>query len=537
MVRPDLDRFDSRRSTVYARNGVVATSQPLAAEAGVAALREGGNAFDAAVTTAAALNVVEPMSTGIGGDVFALYRTAGGDVGAFRSCGGAPAEATREAVRERVGGASASMPMVGPLSVTVPGTVRGWERLLDDHGRRSLAAALDPAIEYATEGFPVSEVVAEMWTTAEALFDESDAREEYLLDGRSPEVGEVMRLPDLGSTFRTLAEEGADVFYEGPLADRIANAVRERGGLLAADDLAGFDPEYVDPVSTTYRGAEVYELPPNNQGLIALEALNVAEAVDAGSYAYDSADRVHYFVESLKRAFHDGHHYITDPEFESVPALGSKSYAADRATTVGPRAGNVSVGGPGAPPEDGDTVLLTVADGAGNVVSLINSIFGNFGSGVVVPGTGITLQNRGSSFSLDPDHPNRLEPGKRPFHTLIPGLVDFDRDREGDDWAAFGVMGGSMQPQGHLQVLANLLDYDMPLQAAMDAPRWRYFEDGTLAVEDRFPEGVLPKLARRGHDVTVRSPTAFGGGQITRLADGVISGATEPRKDGVATGF
>ncbi|WP_338741999.1 gamma-glutamyltransferase [Haloplanus salilacus] len=536
--KPDLDRFDSRRSTAYARNGMVATSQPLAAEAGVAALRKGGNAFDAAVTTAAALNVVEPMSTGIGGDVFALYRTADGDVGAFRSCGGAPADATRDAVREQMDGdASASMPSDGPLSVTVPGTVRGWERLLDDHGRRSLAAALDPAIEYATEGFPVSEVIADMWTVAETLFDEDDAREEYLIDGRSPEAGEVMRLPDLGSTFQTLAEEGSGAFYQGDLAERIGSAVRERGGLLSADDLDGFEPEYVDPVSTTYRGAEVYELPPNNQGLVALEALNVAEAIDAGSYAYDSAERVHYFAESLKRAFHDGHHYITDPEFESVPALGSKSYAADRAGTIGERAGDVSVGGPGPPPEDGDTVLLTVADEAGNVVSLINSIFGHFGSGVVVPGTGITLQNRGSSFSLDPDHPNRLEPGKRPFHTLIPGLVRFDRDREREDWAAFGVMGGSMQPQGHLQVLANILDYDMPLQAAMDAPRWRYLEDGSLAVEDRFPEGVLPKLARRGHDVTVCPPTEFGGGQITRLTEGVLAGATEPRKDGTATGF
>ncbi|MFB6196514.1 MAG: gamma-glutamyltransferase, partial [Haloplanus sp.] len=279
-TKPDLDRFDSRRSTAYARNGMVATSQPLAAQAGVSVLRDGGNAFDAAVTTAAALNVVEPMSTGIGGDVFALYRTADGDVGGFRSCGGAPAAATRETVRERVAErsgvdpAEASMPDAGPLAVTVPGTVRGWERLLDDYGRRSLSTALQPAIEYATEGFPVSEVIADMWTVAETLFTDADAREEYLIDGRAPESGEVMRLPDLGETLHTIATEGADTFYEGPLADRIAEAVRERGGVLAAEDLAGFDPEYVDPVSTTYGGAEVYELPPNNQGLIALEALN-----------------------------------------------------------------------------------------------------------------------------------------------------------------------------------------------------------------------------------------------------------------------
>jgi gamma-glutamyltranspeptidase/glutathione hydrolase len=535
---PDLDRFDSRRSTAYARNGMVATSQPLAAQAGVAALRDGGNAFDAAVTTAAVLNVVEPMSTGIGGDAFALYRTADGDVGAFRSCGGAPADATVETVRARaaeragVDPAAASMPNAGPLAVTVPGTARGWERLLADHGNRSLAAALDPAIEYATDGFPVSEVIADMWTVAETLFTEAAVREEYLLDGRSPDAGEMMTLPNLGETLDTLATAGADAVYEGPLADRIAEAVQARGGLLAADDLAGFEPEYVDPVSTTYRGAEVYELPPNNQGLVALEALNIAAELDAGGYDYDSAERVHYFAESLKRAFHDGHYYITDPAFEDVPALGSKAYAADRAATVGERAGSVSVGGPGAP-GDGDTVLLTVADDAGNVVSFINSIFGHFGSGVVVPGTGITLQNRGSSFSLDLDHPNRIEPGKRPFHTLIPGLLRLDRD----DWAAFGVMGGYMQPQGHLQVLANLLDYDMPLQAAMDAPRWRYLADGSLAVEDRFPDGLLPKLARRGHDVTVRPPGDFGGGQITRLAEGVVSGATEPRKDGTAAGF
>jgi len=536
--KPDLDRFDSRRSTAYAQDGMVATSQPLAAQAGVTALREGGNAFDAAVTTAAALNVVEPMSTGIGGDAFALYRTADGDVGAFRACGGAPAAATVGTVRERVAErtgtdpAAASMPDDGPLAVTVPGTVRGWETLLADHGTLSLSQALRPAIDYATEGFPVSEVIADMWTAAETLFTKTDAREEYLRDGRAPETGEVMTLPDLGSTLRTIATEGADAFYEGALAERIGESVRERGGLLTADDLAGFEPEYVEPVSTTYRGAEVYELPPNNQGLIALEALNIAAELDAGSYDYDSPERVHYFAESLKRAFHDGHHYITDPAFEDVPALGSTAHAAERAATVGERAGSVSVGGPAAP-GDGDTVLLTVADAAGNVVSFINSIFGHFGSGVVVPGTGITLQNRGSSFSLDPSHPNQIEPGKRPFHTLIPGLARFDSD----DWAAFGVMGGYMQPQGHLQVLANLLDYDMPLQAALDAPRWRYLEDGSLAVEDRFSTGLLPKLARRGHDVVVKPATEFGGGQITRVADGVISGATEPRKDGTAAGF
>jgi gamma-glutamyltranspeptidase/glutathione hydrolase len=491
------------------------------------------------VTTAAALNVVEPMNTGIGGDVFALYRTADGDVGAFRSCGGAPAAATREAVGDRVAErrgvdpSAATMPHTGPLAITVPGTVRGWDRLLADHGRRSLSTALEPAIDYATEGFPVGEIVADEWAAADALFTDADAREEYLIDDRLPRTGEVMRLPDLGGTLETIATEGADAFYEGPLADRIAAAVRDRGGFLAADDLADFEPEYVEPVSTTYHGADVYELPPNNQGLVAIEALNVADEIGAADHDYNSPERVHYFVEAFKRAFHDGHHYITDPKFEDVPDLGSRGYAAKRAETVGDRAGSVSVGGPGMPAEDGDTVLLTVADDTGNVVSFINSIFTDFGSGVVPEGTGITLQNRGSSFSLDPDHPNRLEPGKRPFHTLVPGLVRFDRD----DWAAFGVMGGYMQPQGHLQVLANVVDYDMSIQAALDAPRWRYLEDGGLAVEDRFPRGLLPKLVRRGHDVEIRPHGAFGGGQIARRTGDVLSGGSEPRKDGTAAGF
>ncbi|GAA0307658.1 gamma-glutamyltransferase [Halarchaeum salinum] len=528
---PDLDRFTSRRSTVYASNGLVATSQPLAAQAGVSLLREGGNAFDAAVATAATLNVVEPMSTGLGGDVFALYRTADGDVGAFRSCGGAPAEATREAVRERTAGDE--MPSQGPLAVTVPGSARGWERLVADRGRMSLSQVLAPAIEYATEGFPVSEVIAAAWGRALSVFERESDRTPFTIDGRAPRVGEVVRLPALGDTMQTLARNGADAFYEGALANRISRTVRERGGLLSTEDLAAFEPEYVEPVSTEYRGATVYELPPNNQGLIALEALNIAAELDIGAYPYESPERIHYLAEALKRAFHDGHYYITDPTCADIPALGSKAYAAERAATIDERASDVSIGGPGAPPEDGDTVLLTVADEEGNVVTLINSIFGQFGSGVVVPNTGLVLQNRGSSFTLDPDHPNTLEPGKRPFHTLIPGLVRF----AADDWAAFGVMGGYMQPQGHVQVLMNLIDYGMPLQAALDAPRWRYREDGTIAVEERLADGTLGKLSRRGHDVEVLPPSEFGGAQITRLHDGVLSGATDPRKDGSATGY
>lgn len=552
-MEPDPDRFTSRRSTVYAPNGLVATSQPLAAEAGVRMLREGGNAFDAAVATAAALNVVEPTSTGIGGDVFALYRTADGEVGAMRSCGGAPADATIENVRsaleadanaadyypESRGYATdadeeAGMPFLGPHAVTVPGTARGWEATVQELGELTLADALQPAIEYATEGYPVSEIIASHWTGAEDLFTDEHAREAYLKDGRAPGVGETMRLPRLGESMRKIAERGADVVYEGEIAEKIAVEVQAKGGFMTVDDLASFEPEFVDPVSSTYNGAEIYELPPNNQGLIALEALNIAEELGAGEHSLDSPERIHYFAEAMKRAFHDGHRYITDPEYEDVPPLESKEWARERAEDVGETADHdVSFGVPDSHAEDADTVLLTVGDDEGNLVSYINSRFAGFGSGLVAGDSGIALQNRGASFSLDPDHPNSLEPGKRPFHTLIPALVRFDED----DWAAFGVMGGYMQPQGHVQVISNIVDYDMPLQAALDYPRWRYRESGELAVEGRLDGNVQSKLARMGHDVRVLPPVMFGGAQITRREDEVLSGATEPRKDGNATGY
>ncbi|MFB6072186.1 MAG: gamma-glutamyltransferase [Halobacterium sp.] len=539
MQTPDLDRFSSRRSTVYGQRGVVATSQPLAAQTGVSVLEDGGNAFDAAVATAAALNVVEPTSTGLGGDVFALYRTADGDVGAMRSCGPAPEGATIEAVSREVADeqdvdpVDAEMPETGPHTVTVPGTARGWEATVDRFGRMDLGELLQPAIRYATDGYPVSEGVAAAWDHGDELFDAENARDAYLFAGDAPDVGETVRLPELGESLRRIADAGADVVYEGDIAHAIADEVQSRGGFLTVDDLAAFEPEFPDPVSTTYNGTEVFELPPNNQGLIALEALNVAEELDAGDHPIDSPERVHYFSEATKLAFHDGHHYITDPAFEDHPPLGSKQWAAQRASDVDHTSADVSFGVPRANAEDADTVLLCVADDEGNLVSFINSRFAGFGSGLVAGDTGIALQNRGSSFSLDPEHPNRLEPGKRPFHTLIPAIARLDED----DWAAFGVMGGYMQPQGHVQVVSNLVDYDLPLQAALDRPRWRYREDGTLALEPHFDSNVAAKLVRRGHDVRTLTPGKFGGAQIVRNDAGTLSAATEPRKDGNAQGF
>lgn len=550
----DLDRFTSRRSNVLANGGMVATSQPLAAQAGVSILQAGGNAFDAAVGTAAALNVVEPTSTGLGGDVFALYRRANGEIGAMRSCGPAPAEATIGAVRERIAGdgdvsrhyqSSGSdtpdedtprdelpMPRYGPHAVTVPGTARGWELTIDELGRLSLADVLEPAVEYATSGYPVSEIIADAWQAAEWLFDDEYARDAYLFDDSAPDAGQTVRLPDLGDSLQRIGDAGADVVYEGEIGEAIVETVQAAGGLLTLDDLAAFTPEFLDPVSTTYQGTEIYELPPNNQGMIALEALNIAEELGVGQYAATSPERTHRLVEALKLAFVDGHQYIADPEFEPTPPLHAPSYARERAEAVGETAmSNPAIGEPFSHGEDADTVLLTVADADGNVVSYINSRFAGFGSGLVAEGTGIALQNRGSSFSLDPTHPNCLEPGKRPFHTLIPAIAKFDTD----DWAAFGVMGGFMQPQGHVQVISNMVDCGMAPQAALDFPRWRYRTDGTLGVEDRFPNPT--KLDRRGHEVQVLTPQRFGGAQVVRRSDGTLIGATEPRKDGVAIGY
>ncbi|MFQ3320480.1 MAG: gamma-glutamyltranspeptidase/glutathione hydrolase [Natronomonas sp.] len=541
METPSVDEFGSRRSTVYGPNGAVATSQPLAAQAGLRTLQDGGNAFDAAVSTAAALNVTEPTSTGLGGDVFMLYKSADGDVGAMRACGGAPAGATRETVRDAladeqdVDPEDAEMPMTGAHAVTVPGTARGWEATVEEFGRGTLADALQPAIEYATEGYPVTEVIASAWEHGEELFESEHARDHYLVDGeRAPETGETVRLQNLGESMQAIAEEGADVVYEGYIAEAIAEEVQANGGFMTVDDLADFEVEYPDPVSTTYGDAEVYELPPNNQGLIALEALNIAEELGAREHDAGSAARVHYLAEAMKLAFHDGHRYITDPDFEDIPPLASDSWAKQRAETVGEEANDdVSFGVPDANAEDADTVLLCVGDDEGNVVSYINSRFAGFGSGLVAGETGIALQNRGASFSLDDDHPNRLEPKKKPFHTLIPGILK----RGDDDWSAFGVMGGYMQPQGHLQTLVHMLDDGKTLQEALDEPRWRYREDGRLAVEARMPTEVQNGLIRRGHDLEVLPPIMFGGAQVVRNEDGTLSGATEPRKDGTVTSY
>ena len=534
-----IDSYNSRRSTVHAPHGIVTTSQPLAAQAGLKVLRDGGNAFDAAVTAATTLTVVEPFSTGLGGDVFALYRTADDDVSALTSIGHAPLEADLETVRKAVATEQPSedtdrvlkMPESNALSVTVPGAARGWEKLLEKLGTVPLERALAPAIEYAEDGFPVTEVIANQWSMWSNRLESEEARETYLFDGHPPKRGEHITFPRLADTYRKLAKTGSDVVYTGEIGDKIVETVQSKGGFLSQQDLSTFEARFVEPISTTYNGVTVYELPPPNQGPIALEALNIAEAVDAGSYPLHSVDGTHLLIESLKRAYHDGHQYVADPDFESIPPVWEKIHADHRAQTVTDRVlDDIPTGFPGT---NGDTVLVTVGDDNGNVVSLINSIFLPFGSGLVAEDTGVLLKNRGHSFSLEPSAFNRFEPGKRPFHTLIPSVVQFDNN----DWAAFGVMGGYMQPQGQLQVLSAIIDHGLTLQQALDQPRWFYRETGDVAIESRFDDTLSSQLIRRGHDMVVDVPDEFGGGQIVRARNGTLSGATDPRKDGAIASY
>ena len=533
-------RFDGRRSAAMASNGMVATSQPLAASAGLRVIEDGGTAADAAVTTAAVLAVVEPHMTGIGGDAFALVH-ADGDVEALNASGGAPAAAAIDDYRERTDATTPegvpAMPLAGGLPVTVPGALDGWQRLLDRHGVTSLAEALEPAIGYAREGFPVSEAVAGQWAGAAERVRESVAgAETFLPGGTAPTPGDRFRNPALAETFERVADDGPAVLYGGEVGEAVVDAVAEHGGTLALSDLESYEAEWTEPIGTTYGGVEVLEHPPNGQGIVALEALNVAECFGVPEAPTDP-DRIHRLVEAVKVGFADGHAHVTDPARSDVPVerMLSKAYAAQRAGEIGREAGRYPAMAAGA---GSDTVYLSVVDGEGTAVSLINSIYSGFGSGVVAGG--FALQNRGNSFSLDPDHANALEPGKRPYHTIIPAMLRED----GEFRASFGVMGGHMQPQGHVQVVTAMVDSGLNPQAALDAPRFRWMDGQRVALEtNRLPEETVADLRERGHEVveedwsTDRSDP-FGGGQVVyRTADGTLVGGSDPRRDGLAVGF
>jgi len=527
--------FSSRRSGILARHGMVATSQPLAALAGLRALLAGGNAADAAVTAAAMLNVVEPMSTGVGGDCFALvYEASNHQVAALNASGRAPKAFTLQQAQRLM---LKAVPQTGPLPVTVPGAVSGWSALLERFGRMTLKDCLEPAIHTAVEGFPVSERISAGWqNSARKLSQDAEAARVYL---PAPRPGQVHRQPDLAETLRTIAQGGVDAFYTGDVADRIARCVQSHGGFLSVADMAAHEATWGAPIRTTYRDVEVLEHPPNGQGIAALLALNIVEAEDWHSTAYFDPERWHRMMEAMRLGMADAARFVADPAVAPAPLdeLLSKEYAASRRALIRPKQ-SLELAHPGTP-EHRDTVYLTVVDSQGNAVSFINSLYHGFGSGLVVPGTGICLQDRGACFSLEPGHPNVLEGGKRPYHTIIPAMAL----RSGRLWLSFGVMGGFMQPQGHLQVLVNMIDYGLDPQAALDAPRFRVDECGSnrVSVESGVPLATRRKLAAMGHRV-VAKPTFspdFGGGQIIAVDPdtGVSWGGSDPRKDGCAVGF
>ncbi len=533
------------RSVVLARNGLIATSQPLASAAGLRVLQQGGNAIDAAVTAAAVLAVVEPTMNGPGGDLFAIvYNAKTKTITALNASGRSPAAATPAEFKRR--GLDA-IPYRGELSVSVPGVVDGWSELLAKHGTRTLAQALEPAIGYAKDGFAVSEIIATQWAdAAPTLARDPAAAKTFLPGGRAPRPGEIFRNPNLAATLELIAGGGRDAFYRGPIAKAIAADMKARNGLVAEPDLAAHTSDWVQPISTTYRGLEVLEMPPNTQGVVALEMLNILEGYDLKALGHNSAAYLHLLVEAKRIAFADRETWLAD--YDAVPKAAlqrmlSKEYAAERRKGIDPKGAArshapLSLGSapppPAVPPEArGDTIYLTAADRAGNVISLIQSIFENFGSGIVAGDTGVVLHNRGNLFSLTEGHPNYLAPGKRPFHTLVPAMVLRDKR----PWLSFGVMGGDMQPQGHVQVLLNLIDFGMNVQEAGEAPRFRHSAAG-LALESAISPEARYGLDARGHRV-ISQVGAFGGYQAILIdpKTGVLMGGSDPRKDGLAIGW
>jgi len=532
---PARDRSQGR-SMVISTDGIVATEHPLAAQAGAAVLARGGHAVDAAIAANAMMGLVAPMANGIGGDLFAMvYEAESGGLYGLNASGWAPAQLSVESLTQK---GFRSMPRHGIHSVTVPGAVEGWEKLLDRFGRMKLADLLAPAIRYAEEGFPVTEWVRESWADGEELLrgDPQVART-YLPNGQVPCVGEIFRNPDLARSYRQIAGQGRSAFYEGEIARRVVELSERQGGTMTAQDLAEFSGEWVEPISTTYRGWTVYELPPNGQGLAALEMLNLLENFPLAEFGHHSTQALHVMIEAKKLAYADLLRYLADPKFSRVPVAGllSKDYARQRAQVIDMGRANCSVEA-GQPPEPGDdTIYLSVVDRDGNMVSLIQSNYMSFGSGLVAEGTGFALQNRGALFSLDPTHPNALMGRKRPLHTIIPAFMC-----KGDVRIAFGIMGGWNQSQAHAQFVSNIVDHRMNIQAALEAARFTKltFDGCDVQMEARIPAAVRVELAAKGHQIQLRGDYAssMGGGQavLRDFSTGVNYGASDPRKDGAA---
>jgi gamma-glutamyltranspeptidase/glutathione hydrolase len=520
--------YTSQRMPLLAAN-VVATSQPLAAQAGVQMLLKGGNAADAIVATAIALTVVEPTMNGIGSDAFSLLWD-GSTLHGLNASGHSPAAWTPERFAGRM-----QMPTEGWDTVTVPGVVSAWVAISRRFGRLPFATLFTPAIDYAERGFLVSPTVARQWANQiERFCDQPGFADAFMPGGRAPHSGELFRLPAQARTLREIAETEGESYYRGRLAQRIADAARSQGGAMTVDDLAAHQPDWVEPIDQAYRGYRLHEIPPNGQGIAALMALGILQHFELASLPPESTESVHLQIEAMKLAFADTYRYVSDPRFMGVsPAeLLDPGYLKHRATRIDRR--RAQNFGHGVPPKSG-TVYLTAADANGMMVSYIQSNYAGFGSGVVVPDSGISLQNRGSCFSLVPGHPNQVGPRKRPFHTIIPGFAT----RNGQALMSFGVMGADMQPQGHLQLMLRLVDYRQNPQAATDAPRWKVLGGTKLIVEHHMPSATVTALAQLGHDIeqTPRWDMQYGSAQLIHRTEGGYVAASEPRRDGQAVGF
>jgi gamma-glutamyltranspeptidase / glutathione hydrolase len=523
------------RSVVMTRYGIVAAESPLAAQAGATVLARGGSAVDAAVATNAVMGVVEPMMNGIGGDLFVIvYDAKSGKLYGLNASGWAPAGLSIEHLSKK---GITSMPDQGIDTVTVPGIVDGWSKLLSRFGRKDFKEVLAPAIHYAQEGFPVPELAAAYWQWEDYLRGDANAARTFLPSGRAPRVGEVFSNPDLAWSLKQVAASGRDAFYRGEIAQRILDYSQKLGGTMTAADLADYASEWVEPISTTYRGWTVYEIPPNGQGIAALEMLNLMEQFPLSQFGFHSPDALHVMIEAKKLAYADLRRYIGDPKFSKIPVQGLllKNYASDRAKTIDMPKAKCDVA-PGEPlPTTGDTTYLSVVDRDGNMVSLIQSNFSEFGSGLVAGGTGFALQNRGALFTLDRASPDVLAGHKRPLHTIIPAFM-----AKGDERIAFGIMGGFNQAQAHAQFVSNIVDYQMNIQAALEAPRFtkHTFAGCDVDMEDRIPANVRAALESRGHKIKVFGSfsSQVGGGQAVRrdFSKGLNFGASDPRKDGEA---
>ena len=518
------------REPVYAKNGMVATSQPLASQAGLDILKKGGNAIDAAIATAACLTVVEPTSNGIGGDAFAIVWTKG-KLHGLNSSGRSPKNISIDLLKE-IG--YDEIPELGWIPVTVPGAPGAWAELSKKFGKLPFKEVLEPAITYAREGYPVSPTLSKYWKKAYRTYKEKLTDkvfdgwfQTFAPHGRAPEVGEVWSSEDHARTLEEIAESHAESFYRGELAEKIALFSKQTGGFITAEDLNEFQPEWVEPIHVNYRGYDVWEIPPNGQGIVALQALNILKGFDFPEK--ESVDTYHKQIEAIKLAFADAAMHVTEQKHMrySVEEILNESYASNRRSLIGKEAILPEAG----EPVKGGTVYLATADNEGNMVSFIQSNYKGFGSGIVVPGTGIALQNRGNNFSMDPHHINALEGGKRTYHTIIPGFLTKDNQPVGP----FGVMGAFMQPQGHVQVVMNTVDFGLHPQAALDAQRWQWIKDKKVEVEDRFAHHIAQELLAKGHDIQIQlEPNGFGRGQIIwrNPETGILVGGSESRTDG-----